>query len=653
MLRHFQPAVICFCEVGEVSSPLSEQHFNDLKYITSQAWISFGAAAEHVEFFQTPGKPYLTAYRTDHVTCEHYSMLSNLYDAQRSERTAQHFLVTPAGTGAEESINVINVHAPSGTKKLTATQRTELVGSLLQSTSLIDATKSVGNDRYIIGGDLNTGEQVLADIMGVLVRSGACASSWRAFRQLHGNHGDMGFCNGVRGHVLRTLVHGHDPQHYPYAFRALSKQTLPPAAAEHRARPAAAEDFASQPTPADSAAAPAAGQRQPPLESCASSEELHPETSTAASAAAEAMTQPANAPTSSSAPAEQVATMPAQEPSQQALPPAAAEHWDRPAAAADVATLQRQATQRMNAALPTSIIHAFLHYLPLRDDHAATRVTEILEDETRLSDDDLAAIARVFEPAFIWYKDPRHRTEFVHRDTLSYVRAWQKLASHRSAVGKTAYFDGTILTPAQRQTCFQAYLRDFGSTPLLPGQQKSRMKSYAEAHLRDIAANRLIAWVIWEVGVPRIAPAAEQRDTHPQEGAPAAEQRADPLEENIIAILGWLDGAARSITQYQQTATYQEAVRRAGPSRGVSGLTQAEQAQRAQLRRAHADVRRGRKLAELWDRRLITYETVADADWAVLQKHLDGSDVRHLEEIQQQRADRRIAMPELWTHPPT
>ena len=293
----------------------------------------------------------------------------------------------------------------------------------------------------------------------------------------------------------------------------------------------------------------------------------------------------------------------------------------------------------MNAALPTSIIHAFLDYLPLTDDHAATRVTEILDDETKLSDDDLAAIASVFEPAFIWYTDPRQRTEFVSRDTLSYVRAWQKLASHRSAVGKTAYFDGTILTPAQRQTCFQAYLRDFGSTPLRAGQQKRHMKSYAEAHLREIAANKFIAWVIWEVGVPCIAPAAEQR--------------ADPLEENIIAILEWLDGAARSIIKYQQTATYQEAVRRAGPSHGVSGLTQEEQAQRSQLRRAHANVRRGRKLAELWDQRLITYATVADADWAVLQKHWDGSDVQHLQEIQQQRGDRRIAMPELWTHPQT
>jgi len=587
LLRHFQPAVMCFCEVGVVTSPLSEQHFNDLKDITRQAWISFGAAAKHVEFLQTPGEPYLTAYRTDRVTCEHYSMLSDLYDAQGSERTAQHFLLKPA-TSTEDSINVINVHAPSGTKRrLTDTQRAKLVGSLLQTTSLIDDTKSVGNDSYIIGGDLNTGEQVLTGIMRELESSGACASSWRAFRQLHGKHGDMGFCNEVRGHVLPNFVDGHDPQHYPYAFRAFSKQTLPPAAAEHRARPAAAEDFALQPTPADSAAAPSAEQRQPPLESCASSEE----------------------------------------------------HWDRPAAAADVATLERQATQRMNAALPTSIIHAFLDYLPLTDDHAATRVTEILDDETKLSDDDLAAIASVFEPAFIWYTDPRQRTEFRSRDTPSYVRAWQKLASHRSAVGKTAYFDGTILTPEQRQTCFQAYLCDFGTTPLRAGQQKKRMKSYAEAHLREIAANRLIAWVIWEVGVPCIAPAAEQR--------------ADPLEENIIAILDWLDGAARSIIKYQQTATYQDAVRRAGPSHGVSGLTQEEQAQRSQLRRAHANVRRGRKLAELWDQRLITYATVADADWAVLQKHWDGSDVQHLQEIQQQRGDRQIAMPQLFTHPQT
>ena len=234
-------------------------------------------------------------------------------------------------------------------------------------------------------------------------------------------------------------------------------------------------------------------------------EERHPETSTAASAAkpaveqrqatqrqhaelpdtrlaAEAMTQPANAPTSRIAPAEQVATRPAQEPSQrcthggpttlqQALPPAAAEHWDRPATAEDVATLERQATQRQDAELPERIVHAFLDNLPLTDDQSARRVTEILEDETTLSDDALKAIAEVFECAFIWYTDPHQRTAFVHRDTLGYVRAWQKLASFRSVVGKTAYFDGTHLSPTLRQTVFHAYLDDFASTPLRPGQQ--------------------------------------------------------------------------------------------------------------------------------------------------------------------------------------
>ena len=261
IIRQFDPAVICFCEVGEVSIPLEEQNFDDLKHRTRQAWTSCGAAAEHVEFLQTPDKPYLTAYRTDRVTCSHYRILSDLYPAQGSERTAQHFLVTPAGTGAEESINVINVHAPSGTQRLSDKQRTDLVTSLLQSTSLNDTTKSVGNDRYIIGGDLNTGELLLAQIMRAMVRSRACASSWKAFRQLHGKHGDMGFCNGVQGHVLKTHVKGHDPKHFPHAFRwahglaPALQQTLPPAAAEHWARPATAEDFAPQPTPAEHGAA--------------------------------------------------------------------------------------------------------------------------------------------------------------------------------------------------------------------------------------------------------------------------------------------------------------------------------------------------------------------------------------------------------------
>ena len=147
--------------------------------------------------------------------------------------------------------------------------------------------------------------------------------------------------------------------------------------------------------------------------------------------------------------------------------------------------------------------------------------------------------------------------------------------------------------------------------------------------------------------MPRIAPAAEQRNTHAQEGAPAAEQRDDTVEKNTIAILEWLDGAARSIIEYQDTETYQEAVRVAGPRRGVPGLTEAELAHRAELRRAKADVRKGRRLAELWNQHRITSDNISSSDWAVLQNHWNGRDVDRVREIQKQGNDRNFRMPPL------
>ena len=145
------------------------------------------------------------------------------------------------------------------------------------------------------------------------------------------------------------------------------------------------------------------------------------------------------------------------------------------------------------------------------------------------------------------------------------------------------------------------------------------MKSYAEAHLQKIAANRMIAFVIWEVGVPRIAGAADQRDTHPRKGAPVAEQRVESLQENIVAILEWLSSAARSIVQYKQIADYQEAQRRAGSSRGACGITKAEQAQMAELQGAQANVRKWNWLAERWSHRVISFEIISSSDWALLQ----------------------------------
>jgi len=191
-------------------------------------------------------------------------------------------LATRVDTGAEESINVINVHAPSGNSRLTETQRKTLLTNLLQNTSLKDATKTVGHDTSILAGDFNTGEFLLAQIMGAMVLSNVCASRWKAFRQNHGMPGDLGIHIGVRGDVLDNHVEGHDPKHYPYAFRwthGLLLQTVSPPAAEQWADAAAAEDVATEPAGQD------------------------------ARAVAEAMTQPANAPNSRLAVAEHIAIL--------------------------------------------------------------------------------------------------------------------------------------------------------------------------------------------------------------------------------------------------------------------------------------------------------------------------------------------------------
>ena len=149
-------------------------------------------------------------------------------------------------------------------------------------------------------------------------------------------------------------------------------------------------------------------------------------------------------------------------------------------------------------------------------------------------------------------------------------------------------------------------------------QDPKRKKSYAEAHLKDIAANKMIAIVIWEVGVAKITPAAEQRDI---------------IEANTIAILDWLDAAAICILEYRQAKNYQEARRRAGTTRGAPGITTEEQAQRADLRRAQDDMWKGHRLAECWSRYAITFAAITWSDLALHQNHWNGTDKQRLLEI--------------------
>ena len=154
-----------------------------------------------------------------------------------------------------------------------------------------------------------------------------------------------------------------------------------------------------------------------------------------------------------------------------------------------------------------------------------------------------------------------------------------------------------------------------------------------------IRDSKMIAQVIWEVGLPR---------TSWDDSALAAEQRDHIVRQNTIAILQWLDGAARSILLYKQQPNYQEARRKAGSSRENPGLTPAEQAEQKELKKAQDNVRKGIWLAKRWSQHAVTFHTMTSSDWALIQNHWNGSDVQRLNEIQRKRGNKRITMPTVW-----
>ena len=116
----------------------------------------------------------MTAYLSDHVSCSGHHILSDLYETRGGPRTVQHFLATLAGADPWEGSNMVNVHAPSGSIKLTDPQRHTLSKKLLQSTSLRDASTSVGQDKLMTAGDFNTQEIKHSVIRNTLVCAGIC-----------------------------------------------------------------------------------------------------------------------------------------------------------------------------------------------------------------------------------------------------------------------------------------------------------------------------------------------------------------------------------------------------------------------------------------------------------------------------------------------
>ncbi len=153
IVRKLNPTVLCMCEVGD-RTRLNDEQMRQVADQCKNAWRD--AATEHVKLrsMYTTGQPFLTTYVEGAFTCSKHRTLHDLYYAHGEPRTAQAFVLFGPN---DESIDVINVHAPSGTNnKLKDSQRRKLVTNLLRSNSEAMPGRTVGCWRFLVGGDMNT-----------------------------------------------------------------------------------------------------------------------------------------------------------------------------------------------------------------------------------------------------------------------------------------------------------------------------------------------------------------------------------------------------------------------------------------------------------------------------------------------------------------
>ena len=116
---------------------------------TMQAWDNAATEDVQLEYMFEVGAPYMTVYDVCQVQCSCHRILTRLYYARGEPRTAQAFLCCgPGGV----TVDIHNVHAPSGKYKLTDQQRKVLLKNLLQSDSESVRGQKIGSARFLIGG---------------------------------------------------------------------------------------------------------------------------------------------------------------------------------------------------------------------------------------------------------------------------------------------------------------------------------------------------------------------------------------------------------------------------------------------------------------------------------------------------------------------
>ncbi|MCH2143455.1 MAG: hypothetical protein MK077_10735, partial [Phycisphaerales bacterium] len=220
IVTNMKPAVICCCEVGTAMEPMTWHQMLAMANAMREAWEN-ASAPEHpaIECLFESDAPYLTIWDDNRCQCTHGRIMQDVYKVKSPHRRmAQAFLCTMPGEGDEEGIHVVNVHAPSGRPSLTDNQRLQLIQTVVESKHMTRAKRSIGDGRFLIGGDMNTSLDKFAQILPKLRHRNILKGDIDVMAPPNGKHGDLCVVGGFTPTIVQESADNHDPMHVPYGI---------------------------------------------------------------------------------------------------------------------------------------------------------------------------------------------------------------------------------------------------------------------------------------------------------------------------------------------------------------------------------------------------------------------------------------------------
>ena len=613
IIKTHKPVVICFCEVGESSNPLSLDQMSTVSKAIEDTWHELLQSTQLQRSFEQ-GYPYLTVWDSSRVDCFNFH-ITKCYERQPF-RTAQLFGMRAATL----EVDIVNIHLASGKEKLTDAARKGSLKNILQrKSSLHDGT--IGQSRsFLVGGDMNTCKERMSLIFSTLKRDDVLQSDAMPnfIVPPHGKHGDLAIAMDQDVSVACGEAINHDPMHVPVAIKLLHSKWVP--VCPQTTLPAQNEELEQQLRHS------CTGHLRPAhynnsVSSCAASEiaeDVRPQdrpTSPCTATEHASSNSPCTATEHAEAPQNNESASPYPNNDLPILHPLAIDNGpDSPCTATEHAEAQqnsesaspythndddgqmstRQSTddestgqdndENANHLGPEAeklycSISLLMWSTNLENHEVEKIIQDCIQERLTSSYDVIQSMEEICYPFF--FAERTDNTKWKPHDLYQIIQnlLWydwfRQKVLHKYGLPAT-----TMLTKAQAADCYKNYLTWFRENELRANQRSADITSYMASRMHRDVGNRFAVYSTWKFGLPTMGEPLRQACLQAAMLQSAlSSQDKGALREHVDLCIRWCQSVAQDIRERKTTDKYNEEKRKSG-SWKQTGLNDTELAAR-------------------------------------------------------------------------